>query len=263
MSNSKTVYNLGYRGGSGGFLLLHLLLLSGHYRQDIFNGIDFNDIVKNQWNIDDHDKWKNNEVWPINGQSLSSASLQNNLLFFCNPTEQEFFQKSQIVDFASNCYNDVKDPSWPDVKSAADFEKLPSHIYNEIYSVLDCKDALDYLRNNLVSKSVWLYTDFYSQNELAYYKKAYYYFREPSRSKIQDFDEYADIWQDTLVDKKAIYFLNHSDIQIRLQDLVNNPKILVQYQLVEQITQQQFELINHWKKLHPPDLLEKIGINNK
>lgn len=254
------IYNIGYRGASGGFLFLHFLLLSDQYYTDIFDNVNFSDVVSQQWNISDHNLWKITESWPSNFKSINDDSALNKIVYFCNPTIKEFFQKKQLIDNAAVDYNNVKDPAWPAVESINDFFNLPKWIYNEICHSLGYKNVLTYLLGQANVKSVWLYTDFASQNELAYYKKAAFYYKQPLREKIQDFKTLVELWNGISVDKNAVYFLNHSDIQIKLQDLVNTPDLLIDHGLIHQVNQKQHNLLTHWKSLHPPELLKKIGI---
>lgn len=205
-------YHIGYRGGSGGFLLLHLLLLSKKYHVTFQDNLDCNSVIDQQWHVKDHSQWKRNEVWPDNQQTLSNSSQLDKILFFCNPDRP--------------------------------------------------RDFFDYCRNSTSKhrKFVWIYTDIHSHNELAFYKRAYWYFPKNS-TKLTDLSTVSADWQGLQVDREAVYFLDHSDIQIKLQDLVNDPEILIKHQLLTDLAQDQLDLIQHWKSLHPPELLNAIGIN--
>jgi hypothetical protein len=260
MTPHHNIYNIGYRGASGGFLFLHFLLLSDQYYTDIFNNVNFSDVVAQQWNVSDHKNWKATEFWPDNFKSINDDSGLNRIAYFCNPSTREFFQKRQSMDTVSLGYNNVKDPAWPALTSAADLVDLPKWIYDELCNTLDCKNTLSYLLEQTTAKSVWLYTDINSQNELAYYKKAYFYHNQLSREKIQDLTTYTEMWNGVSVDKSAVYFLNNSNIQVKLQDLVNVPESLIDCGLINNVNQKQYDLLKHWKSLHPPELLQKIGI---
>jgi len=260
MTHNHNIYNIGYRGGSGGFLFLHFLLLSDQYYTDIFDNVNFSDVITQQWNISNHVNWKTTEFWPNNFKSINDNSGLDRIAYFCNPTTQEFFQKKHSMDIMSLGYNDVKDPAWPALTSVSDLVDLPMWIYDEIYNTLDYKNTLAYLLGQVTVKSVWLYTDIDSQNELAYYKKAYFYSNQPTREKRQDLTTCTEIWNGVSVDKNAVYFLNNSDIQVKLQDLVNVPESLIDCGLINNVNQKQYDLLKHWKSLHPPELLQKIGI---
>ena len=73
-----------YAGGSGGFLLLHLVLLSGKYQCKFRSDQVFDKFFKDQWNITDHARWKMGEVWPDNRATLES-SIDNKVYLICNP----------------------------------------------------------------------------------------------------------------------------------------------------------------------------------
>lgn len=254
------IFNIGYRGGSGGFLFLHFLLLSEQHYSNIFDNITFNDVVSQQWNISEHNLWKTTEFWPNNFKSINDDSALNKIVYFCNPTAEDFFQKKQLLDNVVINYNNVKDSAWPLIQSLDDFVNLPTWIHDELYSTLDCKNILLYLSGQTNVKSVWLYTDFDSQNELAYYKKAYFYYQQPLKEKIQHSSDLVEMWNGVRVDKNAVYFLNNSDIQIKMQDLVNTPDSLIDCGLIDRVNQKQYNLLEHWKSLHPPELLQKIGV---
>lgn len=72
--------SLFYFGGSGGFLLLHLLLMSGKFYAA---GVDINNLEQ-QWDIIDPAKWKDNEVWPNNAATTSAITDRTKLYFNCN-----------------------------------------------------------------------------------------------------------------------------------------------------------------------------------
>jgi hypothetical protein len=245
-------YNIGYRGGSGGFIFLHFLLLSDKYQTCFNNNYDFKNILETQWNISNLSNWKDSEVWPDNYSTVLEKNDKDKLLYFCNPDKNDFFDFF-FINFKKN-YSNVKDPSWPDLDSFDDFFKLPKKIQDEVththkVRIFNCQKIY-----------IWLYTDIYSQNELAWHKKAYFYANENNKEKITNIESHATVWKDTLVDPKSVYFLENSNIQIKLQDWVNEPDMLVDCQLIEKVSQPQINLLNHWKKLHPPELLQKIGI---
>lgn len=74
--------NILYWGGTGGFCLLHTLLLS----DESFCCIPLNQYKNNiftQWSRD-YDNWKSRELWPDNKCTLSSPSTLRKILFSCN-----------------------------------------------------------------------------------------------------------------------------------------------------------------------------------
>jgi hypothetical protein len=257
--SDKTVYHIGYCGGSGGFLLLHLLLLSGQYHTRFCKNISFEKIIKEQWSIPNPLFWKNTEIWPNNTATMCDETNLNKLLYFCNPTPEDFFGDYGFVEF-NNAYCNIKDATWPEIKSFVEFNNLPIWIQAEMLDRSGYKNLVSHV--TAAKKYVWIYTDINSQNELAFYKKAFFYYQRPTKEKTaeKDLEKFAAPWKETFVHKKAIDFLNKTDIQIKLQHLVNHPEILIDCGLVTKINLRQFEFLAHWKHLHCPDLLHKIGI---
>ena len=249
VANNKQIYRVGYRGGSGGFIFLHFLMLSeewsshGYHYNDQYP--DFDSIVKHQWNITNHNLWKQNEVWASNYMALATKSDLKKSLFYCNPCKLSFYNRDFDL-FRTWCHDSIKDRNWPSVTTIDEFDTIPS---------AEC-----YIKSSI--NLIWLYTDIESQNELSYFKKAYFYYSKPAREKIINFHncELSQTWNNQLVDRQAVYFLENSSIQIKLQDWINDPGWLIQHGLLDRINQKQVDLLTHWKKLHPAELLQKIGI---
>lgn len=76
---------IGYSGASGGFLLLHFILLSHRYNIQFENNKSIRDIIGYQWNIKNAKYWKENEVWPSNSKTLLLPGSR--IYFFCNPNK--------------------------------------------------------------------------------------------------------------------------------------------------------------------------------
>jgi hypothetical protein len=64
--------SIGYSGGSGGFLLLHLLLLSDQYHVKFKDNKTFDEAFEKQWKITNPNQWKSLETWPDNLQTYNS-----------------------------------------------------------------------------------------------------------------------------------------------------------------------------------------------
>jgi hypothetical protein len=257
-----TDLSIGYSGGSGGFLLLHLLLLSDQYHVKFQDNKSFDEVIDQQWKITDPNQWKSSETWPDNLQTYNSQTLLNKIYFYCNPyNDQDWGQyststiilytdyRSQILlshykkahwyckkdqlglnlKFSAyrkllknwkNHYNNIKDSQWPKCPSFRAIDKLPESIQKEI---LDNEYTAEYLN---------------------------YQYHEPV-------DKYCNQW----VLDAVIPLLNSADIVIRLQDLVNsNGAVLEEVLKIPSINSRQLQLLADWKKLHTPELLDKIGI---
>ena len=224
--------SLNYFGGSGGFLLLHLLLLSDQYHCSFYNNVSFDRAFKQQWQVDSGVHWKDQETWPDPVATQSSDTTLPRIYFNCNPDTIE-----NIVD---------------------------------------------------TDRKICLWTDLPSQIELCIYKQAYWFYLDTKKRRIYP-EQWNDnlipqlrnlclsgdmnFWRDILVTnlatdfhntpvlKKSLPYLQNSTVNIKLQDTVNsNGEILVENGLMSKITSNQLDLIQRWKRLHPAELLEKIGV---
>jgi hypothetical protein len=261
MLQSSTIIDnvyLGYRGGSGGNILLHLLLCSGRYHVSFDNNAEFESVKIKQWNISSPNSWKSTETWPNNlATALKQTDLQK-IFFYCNPTVDDFFRVGQDFSNIKQIYNDIKDESWPNISSYQEYCQLPNWIQNECENFHGMTSLITFYKKH--KKFVWVYTDLYSQNELCWYKKAYYYRQtDPTKKSIDRFSQ--PNYKNEYVDPEALPFLFRCDITLRLQDVINQPEILVDQGLIGSINEKQRELISHWISLHPKDLLENIGIS--
>lgn len=255
MLTTKPDVYLGYRGGSGGFLLLHLLLCSGDYHVSFEDGMTFDDAIKIQWQITDTLCWKNNEVWPDPHETMLTTSPLSRIFYYCNPDIGKYFlPQKYIVDSYQRC----KDQSWPDIGDFESYLKLPKHIRDEC----EIQHGLAPLIQRYAKhkKFVWLYTDIDSQHELAYYKKAHWYWQQPEKPK-QIQPEHG-IYNNTPVEIEAVPFLQRCDIVLYLQDLIRNPNLLVDKGLMQSVNSRQIQLIENWLSLHPLELLQKINLGN-
>ena len=158
----KQHINLFYFGASGGFLCLHLLLLTNQYNC-IFKGHtqNFDDVFSKQWDISEIGERKNSETWPDNDRTLRS-NFDNKIFFHCNDVENfGKFSGRKVVVYTdsstqwqmaksknaywfdtgpttvrdlefSNVYNVVKGDSWPACNQMANFANLPAHIKQEL-----------------------------------------------------------------------------------------------------------------------------------
>jgi len=258
---------LSYSGGSGGFLLLHLLLLSGKFYTS-FDKITLNEVIDSQWNISNHNKWKESETWPNNEITRLTITSLRKLYFSCNPADDKnltifpgknlivytdidsqvelaYFKKSHWflgdtsksltlskINFLKSKltiwnihYNNIKDPSWPKCLSFRHINRLPTAIQQELLESEYIHQILNWQR---LPNPTHYATEYY-KNELVY--------------------------------SPILPFLNSADIVIKLQDVVNsNGKILEDLLEIPTMNNEQHKLIERWKKLHPQELLEKIGI---
>lgn len=254
------VYNIGYRGGCGGFIFLHFLLLSDQFNKEIFLDTPFEQVIKDQWDIPNPVEWKTKERLPCNFESVNNPVNLNKVTYHCGPTYEQYFGYGEFSSIVFDNYKNVMAEDWPKVTTLENFRNLPKFILDEIYTTMGCSNAIDYLLEILPRKTIWLYTDIHSQNELSYFKKAYYYENKPEKEKLQINENLIQIYNNEPVDKYAVPFLYDSNIVIKLQDWVNDPDLLIELKILDKINDKQLKLLNHWKKLHPPNLLTKLNI---
>lgn len=253
--------NLLYSGGSGGYLLLHLLLLSDQYWCYFFENQNLSTIIRQQWKINHHHDWKKTEIRPYNYLTKKSQLPVNKIYFFCNPhdarpkdycnfnlaiytdynTQQKlahykkahwhnqttarsvnnkFSDDIEVLRNWQQHYNNIKDPTWPKCLSFRKISTLPHDIQAELLSNPHTCEFLNY----------------------------------------QSVEESA-MYQNTPVYAPMLPFLQSANATILLQDLVNSrAETLVKLGIITTINQAQIELLDHWKSLHPKELLESIRI---
>lgn len=264
-----------YFGGSGGFILLHLLLLSDQFHcvfQDEHN--DLHEIINSQWCIVDKNKWKQLEIWPNNISTQISKTCKSKIYFFCNPTvdnvskfdgntvllytdiesqlELAFYKKAYMfsnfsndsyISYYRNClkrfklaYDNFKDPSWPVCYGPKKFSRLPLQIQQEVMNNLPRED--------------WHVTRYSRFVESHRHSDAYMYYSKNSKT----------LPNGNRVIHPVFDFFNYANVTIKLQDVINNLDLLSDITHVPTNTAQ-IDLRNKWVALHPLILLNSIGIN--
>lgn len=265
-----------YSGGSGGFIVLHFLLLSKKYQIDIVNSsTTIEKIIDQQWCLRNSKRWKMHEVWPTNAQTKLLSEPR--LFFFCYPLEDinNYPGKNLVVytdidsqvklsqyknanwffstSFSASIYKllltwrehyrRIKDSSWPTCTSWRKVKNLPEHIQQEIINDPN-------------------YSYFVEQESILMSQK----FKKISATinptlesiKIKNSTKYQDIEVST----DAYCLLQMADYKIKLQDFINdNGQNLLDQLGLGTVTSEQKELLQKWKNLHPAELLEQIGIN--
>jgi hypothetical protein len=257
-------FSLGYSGGSGGFLLLHLLLLSGQYHVEFKDNKSFAEAFAQQWKIPNPGQWKTSETWPDNLQTYNSQTALKKIYFYCNPYDSQtwaHYSKSSVIlytDYHSqtllahykkaNWYHKRNQPSC-DLKFAAYRELLRNwrNHYNNI-KISHWPECPSFRNINKLPQSIQ--TQILNNEYTAYYLN--YQYHEPTET-----------YCDQQVFNNIVPFLNSADVVVRLQDLINsNGSILEKALNIPPINHQQLTLLKDWKRLHPPELLQKIGITN-
>lgn len=268
-----------YFGGSGGFVVLHLLLLSGQFCcrfKDQSTSLD--KIMHDQWSVTNPRTWKANEFWPDNLITKNSKTSKRKIYFFCNPspdTIKDFegsvmlvyldadahvkmahfkhaykffhastslyqnhvaFYRDQLKGWV-NHYRNIKDASWPRCTGPAAFKRLPDWIQKEL---LDDPATLSHL-------------------DIKRYEALDAGFRTKVYSELQA--QKKTLENGTEVLEEVFDFFKHADMTIKLTDIMNDLESLCPITGTG-INQKQRNLKQTWIALHPPLLLNSIGIKS-
>lgn len=255
--------NIGYSGGSGGFLLLHLLLLSDQYHAEFQHNKTFAEAFEQQWNISNPDLWKQSETWPDNAQTYASQTILGKIYFFCNPYEQADWNRypgSTLIlytDYQSqrliahykkaNWYYKKNQPS-VDIKFSTYrtlLKQWRQHYQNIKDPAWPACNSFRHINRLPVTVQKEVLENPYTAEYLNYQ------YTTPVK-------KYQDHW----VFDAMLPILTSADIVVRLQDLVNsNGSILTDLLNLPPMNHKQLTFLKLWKQLHPAELLNKIGIN--
>lgn len=246
-----TDVNLHYSGGSGGFLVLHLLLLSKKFFCK-FEGLRFiNDqnfdyhlktILEIQWNIKEPSTWKHSEFWPNNPLTEFVTTNRSKLFFHCNTFVKSPEEKSILV------YTDIKSQNLLcQLKQARNYRLLDvEENFNWISIYYDIK--ADTWSNDVTLSTKFESLPEYQQVEiLNKMSKLNTHTKNPIINGVEVLEEVAE-------------FYKHADYAFKLQDVVNSRGKIVTDTLNLVYLESQEELVNRWMALHPKDFLDKIGI---
>jgi len=253
--------NLIYSGGSGGFLLLHLLLLSDRYNASLRSNDSLDQIIKNQWTISAPQFWKKTEVWPNNILTRATNTNLAKVYYYCNASLDQSFDYSKFNLVLYTDYNSQRKLAY--FKRAHWFLGCTKPVFDYKFSTL-----LTLLRewqkhyNNIKDVSWPSCISFRHINKLPHYIQTEV-LANPYTSYFVNYvysAPYSD-YQNENVYSPVLPFLQSASVVIKLQDLVNSDgQILVDKNLLTNINQQQIQLLCRWKKLHTLDLLKDIGI---
>ena len=253
--------NLLYSGGSGGFLLLHLLLLSDQYWCYFLENQNFSELIKQQWKINHHHDWKKTEVWPRNDHTKNSQLPMNKIYFYCNPHD---IPPENYCNFNLVVYTDYNSQ-----QKLAHYKKAHWH-YQKTAQAVNNKfsDGIRLLREwkkhyNNVKDPTWPNCLSFRKISTLPHNIQAELLNDPYTSKFLNYQhvEKSAIYQNTPVYAPMLPFLQSANVTILLQDLVNSrAEILVKLDIVTNINQAQIALLDRWKSLHTKELLESIGI---
>jgi hypothetical protein len=259
-----TNWALQYSGGSGGFLLLHLLLLSDKFYTAFDRNIPLDQIIQEHWNIKSLDQWKNTEIWPAWKITLDARVNVDKIYLTCNPFELNYntvlkglvYKKIVIyTDYQSQLLlARCKKANVPFFGRAGQdlkyikFKKVLKNWKDHYANIKDpswpkCLSVrhIDRLPKNiqkeiLANPYTEYFLNFKYQDPIAYFNN------EP-------------------VHEPMIPYLESADVVVKLQDLVNsNGKILETLFDIPKINNKQRALLKKWKQHHTNELLTSIGI---
>lgn len=252
--------NIFYSGGSGGFILLHLLLLKRRHL------IIFNDYLSYNWycnwvqgRLDDPefrtyidqnialndsdilDNPKNIFQYKLNSMECYENYLQVVRDFYKTLVDDVIINQVLPSQWNPNRPNWKHSEVWPNNAMTGDF--VDSGDFNKIF--FTCNNVKSWQR--LPGHKVLLYTDIKSQVRLCWFKKAKWFVNcktplvshRPLLRRLFSRPTH-----------KAKEAWSHASSRITLQELINNSSW----------RGDEVELIKQWKQQHPKLLLHKIGI---
>jgi hypothetical protein len=267
--------NIFYSGGSGGFYLLHwILLYKKHYANfssDNELKVKFISQLTNEHrsqlrlsrdsyqNIKDP-KWPHYKYYFNNFDSLSppmKLELQQHHSNWADPTNLDGWLDYQLDCIIQHQWNNSagwkSTEQWPE-NSVTLSTGCPQRKY-KIYFF--CNDVDQW--KNYPGKRIVLYTDIFSQLRLGAFKHANW-FRNTTLNTKQIIKEILKN-NITKINNEYIHAdlvsaFNSADLVIKLQDLITDPTGT----LGIAPTDDHIKFRNHWKSLHPTQLLEKCKL---
>lgn len=277
----NTDIKLCYFGGSGGFIVLHLLLLSGKFFccfQD--DTLRLEQIIDRQWNIPEPRLWKASEYWPDNHKTFEGKTHLRKVYFFNNP------QISEIAEFEGVTYL-----LYLDADAQLEMARY-KHAYMFMPNSTNLPSWVSYYRSQLQSWNTY-YNNIrdnswprctgpagfrnlpsHIQQELLHNPWTARHLdikRYPVDHHNNDLDntdmkfkwhqsQYTILSNGAKVRSEVGGFWNHADVTIKLTDLLNDSRVLEAITDVSWNTSQ-ISLRNRWAALHPMSLLQDIGIH--
>lgn len=255
--------NLLYSGGSGGFVLLHFLLLSDQYDVVFKGNINQQKVLKAQWQISNPGQWKSNEFWPDNSATSDLITNKSKIYFYCNPHQHSDLGKycrlnlALYIDYASQLKLAYYKKAWiyeKQYKCARNpkFTELRRLVKNWKESYTNIRDASwpEYVTIKNVSKlSKRIRRELFSSP----YTRAFVHYR---------YCEPTALYNGQKIFNKFEPYLKSATVTTSLQDFINSRgQNLVKLLNLPPVNKAQKRLISHWCSLHPAELLEQLGIN--
>ena len=252
---------LGYSGASGGFLVLHFLLLSNQFNTKFnFTGT-FDEMLSTHWNISNPSRWKKSEVWPDN--TLTKNLPNQRLFFFCNPNLTHNDWQSCEAD-ALVLYTDI------DSQIALGKYKNAGHVAVDPERYTIAKSLLQdwHVRYKIFRQPHWPvklpFNQVWRLPELLDNKHYQEIKQNLNKLKLISPEEHKNTavkFKNDMVTKLIVPYLEQGKYNLKLQDFVNTDgEVLCNMLNIGPVNNKQHMLISNWKKLHTKSLLNSINI---
>jgi hypothetical protein len=261
MFNTRQDLNIFYSGGSGGFILLHLLLLKRQHLVIFHTYLSYkwyNNWLQSQTNNPEFTEYIDKNITLLPDEIPLDPTLivqhkTNALTRYENYLQvmRDFYEIFLDDVVFKQVFPNQWDPNrstwkeseiWPDNKVTGHIDNLTS--FNKLF--FTCNKVKEW--QDLPGHKVLLYTDIRSQVRLAWFKKANW-FIGCKTSLVAKRPLLRRLFSRSL-DQDVITAWDYADLKITLQELINDSR----WNAVET------DLINQWKQQHPELLLRKIGI---
>ena len=236
-----------YSGGSGGFLMLHCLLISGiHYADGYKNpllttALQWSGVKKNGLDL-----WKKSEVWPDNNKTRDNEDYENKIYFRCNPTPDLFYKKKYTHYQQSTkvlVYTDTHTQFLlMKLKNAyLVMDKLNNYDsqWEEFYKKIKMSDWPHYKFPNEMSSEI---KKFLSEN----YREEIDFFGLESKNEID------------VIESNVRYLKKQSDYTFCLQDILKTKFKNVTDMLNIPHKEEHNILIDNWLSLHPTEIQKHL-----
>lgn len=280
--------NIYYTGGSGGFVFLHLLMLSKKFvlqyymseaellsfRKQLLAQADFVAWLHTHMKLSDYDYASLQQSdWPcytdyvlgrrppvdVTPYVITAYASGNQDLIYSREQECDFLTQA-IVSHQWRARTRWKSTEiWPNNELTHQAPSTRPRIF------FHCNSRDSWLASP--GLKVMLYTDVRTQLRMCSYKSAGMFFDTQGASKFSIHRQHLqtavhDPLTHCEIDTWAAGDTQHADVLVRLQDLINCPEQVLSKFGVE-ITPGHQQLLQHWVDQHPLHLLNKCGILTK
>jgi hypothetical protein len=262
--------SLHYAGGSGGFIALHLILLTKKYFCSFLDTPFINEknfdknfakIMDDHWNISSLNSWKLSEWQPVNENTEIASTSRNKIFFHCSNYICEHNAETILI------YTDIKSQnSLAKLKKSYWYTAIPSPTHRLIW-----QNYYNSIKAEHWGEDADLTVDF---NSLPKYQQDEILAIMPAEPKPVRFarDEPVNLNEDAILTNyieldngirvlpAVADFYKKADHKILLQDIINTKGKALTDSLNIEHNEEQVKLVNRWISLHPADFLPSIGI---